>query len=236
VVAPDLVVDVQGSKEAFLGRKVRYDIKVTNRGDGMAEDVVLSSNLPSNADLLSLSPKGQRSGKQVIWRNLGSLKPGESLTSAITLMPDSRGIVQLDAQANASCATQIADWSKTIVKGIPAILLEVVDLKDPVEIGDISTYVINVTNQGSADGTNIVITATLEETMSYVSSGGPTRAQVSGRIIKFRPLPKLAPKQKVAWQVKVKAVKPEDVRFQVKLLSDQIRRSVDETEATTFYQ
>ena len=103
-------------------------------------------------------------------------------------------------------------------------------------VGEDVTYVIKVTNQGTADGTNIRIVAYLEDTMRYVSSSGSTAARVSPSTITFEPLKKLAPKQFASWQLKIKAAKQGDVRFRVKLLSDQIKRSVDETEATNFYQ
>ena len=97
--------------------------------------------------------------------------------------------------ANASCATEIKDWAKTLIAGIPAILLEVVDVTDPVPVGEDVTYVIKVTNQGTADGTNIRITAELEDAMRYLTSKGDTSARVSGNTITFAPLAKLAPKQ-----------------------------------------
>ena len=43
------------------------------------------------------------------------------------------------AEAAASCETK--------VEGIPAILLEVIDLEDPIEVGAQTTYEIKVTNQ-----------------------------------------------------------------------------------------
>ncbi len=122
----------------------------------------------------------------------------------------------------------------TIV-GIPAVLLEVIDLHDPIEVGAQETYVITVTNQGSARDTNIKIVVELEESQDYVSSSGATAGKAAGRVITFDPLPSLAPKAKATWNVVVKAIKAGDVRFRVKLSCDQFTRPIEESEATYFY-
>ncbi|HOK97035.1 MAG TPA: hypothetical protein PKW71_13025, partial [Anaerohalosphaeraceae bacterium] len=110
------------------------------------------------------------------------------------------------------------------------------DVSDPIEVGGNETYIITVTNQGSAQDTNISIKAMLEESMQYVSSSGATSGSFADGTVTFAPLPNLAPKAKATWQVVVKAVKPGDVRFKVVMNTDQLSRSVEETEATHFYQ
>jgi uncharacterized repeat protein (TIGR01451 family) len=122
------------------------------------------------------------------------------------------------------------------VKGIPAVLLEVVDLVDPVPVGGQTTYVITATNQGSMAGTNITIICTLEDNEQYVSSSGATNGTVDGKTVKFAPLPSLAAGAKATWQVVVKAVKAGDVRFTVKMNTGEFERPVDETEATNLYE
>ncbi len=113
-------------------------MKVTNEGDGVVEDIVLTSNVPANVNVDSIANNGRRVGNQVIWSNLGTLKPNQTVTTSNT--------------------------------------------------------------------------------------------------ITFNPLAKLSPKQVASWELRIKAAKVGDVRFRIKLESDQMKRSVDETEATTFYR
>ena len=97
------------------------------------------------------------------------------------------------------------------------------------------TYEVAVTNQGSMAATNVRIACTLEDNMTYVSSSGPTGANIEGATIGFAPLPILEPKARATWQVRVNAVKPGDVRFEVEMIGDQLTRPVRETEATNVY-
>lgn len=118
---------------------------------------------------------------------------------------------------------------------IPAILLEVVDLKDPVEVGKEVTYVIKVTNQGTTAGTNIRIVCTLPTCQSFVSGDGATTVQAQGDIVTMAKLPTLEPKAVVLWRVLSKATQAADARIKVALNSDQIPRSVIHHEATQQY-
>ena len=93
-----------------------------------------------------------------------------------------------------------------------------------------------MTNQGSAVDKNVKVTATLDKGQSFVSSTGATKASAEGNKITFDVLPTLAPKARATWRVIVKADAAGDKRFAVTMKSDTIGRSVDETEATNFYE
>jgi hypothetical protein len=146
------------------------------------------------------------------------------------------GTIRNVATARAYCAGAVADDASTIVAGIPAILLEIVDSPDPVEVGAETIYTITVTNQGSTPGTNIVVSCNLEDQAEYAGSRGTTRAIVAGKAITFAPVASVAPKAKAQWQMRVKAIGSGNIRFHVSMNSDQLTRDVQETEATHFYE
>jgi uncharacterized repeat protein (TIGR01451 family) len=124
---------------------------------------------------------------------------------------------------------------RTSVTGISALLMEVVDVEDPVRVGSYATYVIRVENQGSATATNIRIAAVLEDNLRYISSAGSTAGSREGQTIRFFPLGTLAPKTTAAWRVVVEAARAGDVRFKVIMQADQLTRPVEETESTHLY-
>ncbi len=123
------------------------------------------------------------------------------------------------------------------VKGVPAILLEMWDDPDPIEVGSTTTYTIVVTNQGSIEDTNILVTAIIPAEEDYASSDGATKGKVDGKTVTFAPLPSLAPKAKATWKIVVKGNKEADVRFKVLLKSDATGTvPVEKTESTHIYQ
>jgi uncharacterized repeat protein (TIGR01451 family) len=191
--------------------------------------------LPAGVDSIAVSGGGRLTAGKVVW-NLGSLAPGASRKVTVKFTPKQAGIVTDTAIATATCAKGVSASAKTSIAGIPAVLLEVIDVIDPVEIGEQTTYVIVATNQGSAPGTNISIVCTLEDNEQYVSSSGATSGTVSGKTVTFAPLRSLAPKAKATWRVVIKAVKAGDVRFTVVMNTDQLTRPVQETESTHLYE
>ena len=72
--------------------------------------------------------------------------------------------------------------------------------------------------------------------MKYRSSSGDTVGSFSADTVTFRPLASLAPKAKATWRVVVEATDEGDHRFKVIMNSDQLTRTVEETESTNFYK
>lgn len=234
---PQLKIEKTGTKKSFAGRTLKYQITVSNVGDGIARDAVLEDTLPTNVGFKSAGQGGRHAAGKVRW-NLGDLAPKASKTFDVSVSADAIGRVVNRAMASAYCAEPVNAMVETEVVGIPAILLEVVDLEDPIEVGADATYVITVTNQGSAPGTNIGIEIGLPDNTSYVTSSGATSALAGAGVggkLKMAPLASLAPKQQVSWRVVIKGNTAADARFAVSMTSDQLTSPVDETEATNFY-
>lgn len=232
---PVLELTSNCEEQEYIGRNADYRFCVKNTGDAPAANTVLVATLPAGATLRSASDGGAQSGNSVTW-NLGTLPPGQERCVTLVLLPTSQASFRVESRVSATCANQVTKACETRIVGIPAVLLEVIDLTDPVEIGDNTTYVITVTNQGSARDTDIQIVATLAPEQEYVSSSGATQSNVNGRTITFSPVPVLEAKQRAEWRIVVKAARPGDVRFAVTLDTEQLTRNVQETESTNQYE
>ncbi|OQZ00239.1 MAG: hypothetical protein B6D35_07305 [Candidatus Brocadia sp. UTAMX2] len=235
VKQPVLTIAKKGPERIYTGRDITYTIGVSNKGDGPAASSVIEDTIPGNATFVKAGQGGILSGNTVTW-NLGTLLPRDSRKVSVTLQGRGLGKITNTATIKGECASQASATAVTDVIGIAAILLEVIDLADPIEVGSNETYEITVTNQGSDYSTNIRIACTLEDTMQYISSDGPTKGTYVGKTVTFDSLISLAPKAATTWKVVVKALRPGDVRFKVEMIEDCLRRPVEETEATNFYE
>lgn len=235
VKEPVLKVTKSGPERQFLGRASTYEITIANTGDGQARETRLVDPVPAGATFVNASDGGRLVEGRVVW-DLGTIAPEGSKKVNVTFTRDTIGTLRNEATATAYCAAAASAVAQTNYEGIPAVLLEVVDIDDPIRVGDNETYVITVTNQGTAMDTNIRMTITLEEEQSFVSATGPTRATAQGRTITLAPLASLAPKAQATWRVVVRCNQPGDVRFTVRMETDQLGRPVMETEATNIYE
>ncbi len=229
---PVLSLNCEAPAEHPLPRPFNVCQQVSNNGDDVEAHTLVSLPIPAGAKLLSSD--GQATATQIEWM-VNDLAPGASHKLCATFLADQPGSLAFTAAAVGERAVQVENRCATQVHGIPAVLLEVIDLADPVLVGSDVVYTIRVLNQGSLTLDNIRIVATLEEGQTFVSGGGVTAMRAEGATLTADPLPQLNPQQEVSWQVVVKAAKAADMRFAVELRADQFARPIAETEATMQY-
>ncbi len=235
ITEPKLELTSDCGNDQYLGRNVTHTYTVKNTGNGAANEATAAINVPSGAQIVRASDGATIQGGRVVW-SLGAIAPGAERSFSVTLSGASAQAYATNASVNAACAATVTEACSTQVRGIPAILLEVVDITDPVEVGSETTYLITVTNQGSAPDTNVQIKVTLAAEQSLVSATGATSASPSGRTVTFAPLPSLGVGQQAIWRVTVRADAEGDVRFLTEMTSDNLTSPVMETEATNQYE
>ncbi len=235
VCQPKLTIAMTGPAKQYLDRPLSYEITVTNRGNGLAKNTIIENSIPAGAASIEATEGANLTGTKLIWQ-LGTLEANASKRVKVSYVPTKAGTITNTASANAYCAETATASTQTLVAGIPAVRLDVIDLEDPIEVGRNTTYLITVTNQGTAADTNIRIACSLEDNVQYISSAGDTASSIMGSTVSFSPLHNLEPKAKATWRVVVKGVRPGDVHFKVTMSTDQLDRPVDDTEATHIYE
>lgn len=213
--------------------EVPITLTVKNTGDTASQNTVVEAPVPAGTSFVRASDNGANSGGTVRW-NLGALAAGASRTLSFAVQPEARGTINAVGRVVGECANAANAQCAVDVLGIPAVLLEVIDVDDPVRVGTTVTYRITVTNQGSARDTNIKVVATLEDAAEFVSAVGAHTTR--GKSVEFAAVPVLNAKERVTFEVVVRAVKAGDTRFTVTLDTDELSREVRETEATNFYE
>ena len=235
ITAPKLEVAVDCSGMQFLGRNFDYNYSIKNAGDGVANSSTASATIPAGTTVVSATDGGRVVGNNVVW-DFGAMNAGASKNFSMTVQASNIGKYSSTVTGNASCADSVSNACTTEVEGIPAILLEVVDIVDPVEVGQSTTYVITVTNQGTAADNNIQIIGTLPAEQSFVSATGATTGSASGKTVTFAPSGSLAPGAQITWRITVRADAAADSRFRVEMTSARLTKPVIETEATNLYK
>lgn len=236
IVAPVLAVTLTGTDQQFAGRDVVYSFAVRNDGDAPARNVLVEDALPTGVQVVAMRPETAYAAgnERVVWR-LQELPVGASARFSLTVRSDAAAALANQVTARADCAQAAAASYASQVNGVAAVLLEVVDQDDPIEVGGRDTYVITITNQGTAPCTRLVVKCLLEDYVKYLSSEGPSAGTASGQEVAFAPLPVLMPKAVAVWKVTCEALRAGDARFRVLLTSDQLTRPVEETESTHLY-
>jgi uncharacterized repeat protein (TIGR01451 family) len=224
---PRLELNITGPKEQLVSKPATYSITLTNTGARPAERAMITAQLPEATTFISASDGGVHVANTVAWP-LGALDVGASRTVEVTLKAKKPGEHCVKAGAGADPELNVQKEFCTLFKGAAAVRFKMSDTKDPIAVGEETSYVIEVYSQGSLPVTNVTIRAIIPVEMQFIRAEGPTEYK-KGQLLKegqevlFQPYAALEPEARIIYEVFVKAVQPGDVRFRAILTADQLR-------------
>ncbi len=230
VVQAGLKLAKTGPDSEYINKKASYKITASNTGDTALDNVVVTDTAPSQTSIVS-APGGQIAGSNISW-NLGTLQPGEKKTVEVVLTTRQPGKWTNGATVTSKQGLKDSAQAPTLWKGVSAVLLEVVDDPDPLQIGEETTYTIRITNQGNSDLVNINTVAQFQKEITPETSSEGT---VTAKTVKFPTIPTLGAKQSHTYTIKAKAEAVGDHRLKVVLTEDQLLAPVNEEESTRVY-
>lgn len=234
IKAPVLGLTCTAPASVTLNRPVQICLVVTNSGNAPEARATVSLPIPAGSAATAVTEGGVVQDGRVVWQ-IADLAPGTARTLCAAFGSPEVTTLAFTGSVTGTCSPPAKSECATRVLGIPAILLEVVDLEDPVEIGKPVTYEIRVTNQGSAALSNVRLQFEMAESQEFVSGDGATAVKGQGRTGSSEPYATLEPKAMIVWRVVAKALSQADARFKVDLTSDQFLKPVEEYEATSQY-
>jgi len=236
IIAPALEVSVEGPARRYLERQATYTVSVSNPGTATTKDIELVTRLPKGLKFVKANNAGHYDPQThtVAW-SLEELPPAETGTVSLTALPIEPGEQRLRAEGRARQGLTDEQEQITLVEGLAALLFEVVDVADPIEVKGETEYEIRIVNQGSKAADNVQLMAMLPPELKFVSAEGPTGHAVDGQRILFEPLGRLSPKADTTYRVAVQGLQPGDLRMKVQLLTDDMRQPVTKEESTRVY-
>lgn len=229
---------VSGPKLRYLDRHTVYLIKVTNTGSAPATGVIVNEVVPAGFKFHAATGGGrwEEATRTVHWQ-LGEVPPGQSREVTVDLVAVGAGEHRLLARAVSSQGGKADASASTRIEGSSALVIELVDVDDPVEVGGDTAYEIRVINAGTKMETNLEVACTLPEHLEFkgAKSMAGIQHRVQGRDVVFDPLPRLAPKADVIYRVIVRGMQAGDMRFRTRIRADGLPDSVLREESTRFY-
>jgi uncharacterized repeat protein (TIGR01451 family) len=236
VIAPQLRLNVKGPEKRYLERPATYQVSVENPGTAPAKEVQLVTHLPKGLQFVKANNMGEyhAATHSVHW-SLTELPANQQGMVELVALPVEAGeqILQIDTQASQGLADHTE--KRVQVEGLAALMFEVVDTEDPIEVGGETAYVIRVTNQGSKSAANVQVVARMPAGIRAISAEGETGHSIGGERVEFAPLAQLEPKAVVIYRIGVQGLQPGDQRIQVRITTDEIQQPITKEESTRVY-
>ena len=237
IVAPALEVSLEGPNRRYLERPATYTVAVANPGTAPARNVELTTFLPHGMEFVKANRHGQYDPQthSVTW-GLEELPPDKIGDVSLVAKPVEPGRLQLRVEGKASRGLHDVATQEVQVEGIAAMLFEVEDLMDAIEVGGRTTYEIRVVNQGSKAATQVALEVILPSGLrALTNTEGPSAADVRPDRVLFAPLRELGPKQKEVYKLHVEATAPGDQRLVVRMMTGEMQSPVTKEESTQVY-
>ena len=237
VIAPSLTLDVAGPSLRYIGRSATYAVTVTNTGSAATNNVRVVHEIPAGFEYHKADKGGkwEEASRTINWF-VGRLDAGESMKLQLHLTAKQLGDHAHKVRATSEHGAKTDAGIKTRIDGTASLILEIVDLDDPVEIGKETAYEIRVKNEGSKADTNVGIACELPRGAQLVSVKGASQYREADGGVFFKPLPNLAPGKVAVFQVILKGNVAGNHRFKARLTSDSITDPLIFQELTKFYE
>ena len=236
VTAPTLALAVDMPLRRFLQRPATCSISMVNAGTAPARAIELAAQLPAGMKFVRANNAGWHDDRthRVLW-NLEELPAGETGTVEVVVMPVDLGPQKIVAAARSAdgLADQVAHVCE--VEGLAALVFDVVDSEDPIEVNGVTEYVIRVRNQGTKPATGVRLTASLLGDLEPLQAQGPAGHRVENLTVAFEPLAKLAPAEEALFRIRVRGSRAGDHRIQVRLESADHLAPITKEEITRVY-
>ncbi len=192
-----------GPRRRYLEHQAVYQVAISNPGTAPAEQVELVAQLPSGLKFVSANNSGHYDDveRAVHWR-LEELPANERGVVEMVAMPVQPGQQSVKLRGTAVKAAAVEKEQPVVVEGIAAVLFQVVQGANPIEVGGQTSYEIRVVNQGSKAAANVRLAVLLPPELKPLSGDGPSRSAMENGRVLFDPLPTLAPKADAVYRVR----------------------------------
>lgn len=227
-----LAIDCSVTNQVLVGRKIEACLTVRNTGNVNEQGVAVVLPVPGDCIVTETTDGVQVINGSISWR-AASLAAGGSKQFCATFKTQHPGAVSFKPIASSTDVQPVQSFCETSILGVSALLLEKADDPDPVPLGEMTSYTLKVTNQGTADDTGIKLVVEFSEEIDPISAsdGGI----VSSKTVNFPAFPRLAPKQAFEFKITAKGVKTGDARVKFIRTSNDIPAPTTAEESTRVY-
>ncbi|HWL09746.1 MAG TPA: hypothetical protein VNQ76_15145 [Planctomicrobium sp.] len=158
--APSVKVEWQKQTDINVGQECQCHLMVTNVGQSAAQEIEVRAMFPTTVRLINATPEPSQAQSFLGW-TFAELKPGETRTIEITMVPLERGDINTRADVR---FTGSAEGRFAVAEPMLNIQLEG---PKQVLIGESASHLVTVSNPGTGIADRVQIEAVLPEGLEH---------------------------------------------------------------------
>jgi hypothetical protein len=235
VIKPELEIEVEGPKTAYIRHQGIYGIRVKNPSDAIIHDVKLELEIPAALKIHTVNREytSDSNGSKIAW-TIPQLAPGGSTDfrwiSGCNEVGTFEYGVTLTSRETQAKAIKIA----TVVDARPDLTMTIRNLTDPVAAGEATEYVIAIENHGNKAAHDVAINVELPQTWVAIAQGDQTFDSPQ-RSVSFT-TKQLDPKAKQEFRFQAGSNKPGEYVVRARLELQGSSLTISAEDSTLVYQ
>lgn len=236
VIAPALSVSLNGPERRYLERPATYEVSIENPGTAPAHDVQIVTKLPKGMRFVRANNMGEYDpATHAVYWSLAELPKGERGSVELVAMPTETGPQTLQVEGHAQQGLADHKQREIVIEGLAAIMFEVRDLEDPIEVGGETGYEIRVVNQGTKAAANVQVAIDLPPGLKLISAEGESAHKAQDGRVLFEPIQQLAPKADTVFRLRAQGLQAGDQRINVQVNTDDLQQPIRREESTRVF-
>ncbi|MCG8584822.1 MAG: hypothetical protein MI757_08945, partial [Pirellulales bacterium] len=230
-----LEIEALGPRVRYSGTEATFAIKLTNTGNYMAQNVMVSTRLPAGATYVRDSGAGSlnKATQELNWRVI-SLPAGAIKELKVVCLLSKPGVNHLNVVAKGSDDISEQAMASTRVDALADLRMSVVDPQGPVPTSEEATYQIRIVNRGNKAAEEIDLVVFFSAGMEPVVAEGATHRIAEGQVT-FNRIATIAAGEERVLKVRAKAKQGGSHILRAELVCGELETKLAVEETTRFY-
>ncbi len=232
---PEVALELVGPRFLYAGTPATYTVRVTNPGNAPAKNVAIEAIVPTTGEFVSSTRGGEfdQASRTVAWL-LDTLPAGSHRDFEFKCVLKNGGVIKQQVTVTGDDDVRDQQVVTTQVEALADLVLDVVDPRGPVPLGEETVYEVHVRNRGTDTARGIEIVTFFSEGLEAIAVEGGGHEIGPGQVL-MHPIDVLGPGREVVFKVRARADTSGNhiFRAEVQCKSLDTRLAVEET--TRFY-
>lgn len=234
--APQLKVTKTGPPRKAAGQDADFTIEVTNAGRVPVTSFTVTDHFDVALQPQQATEGAEEDGGDLTW-HFDRLEPGQTTRLKVVC----RCLEPADNTCNRVVVTTPdggraeAEACLEVTPAGARLSAAISEKRDPVAMGNETTYLIQVRNNGAAAERQVTVSVTLPDQVQAVADGaeGPAKATIRGNAVQFAAVAQLAADATLEYHVRAKASKPGNGVARVVVNAQGLAQPITAEETTT---
>ena len=231
----ELKLTLGAPKSTLAGVPVQFEVRVANHGDAAVRKAQVTAQLPSGAEVISVSQQGQQqAGRGEVTWTLDQVPAGSEQVLFVKCVMKQGGTHRLASSAIAEGDLHAGTEVALNVNAFADLHLEVNDTPGPIALGQTVTYDVKVRNRGTGSAEGIDVFAYFSEGIEPVNVDGAPHEITPGAVT-IKSGKSLAPGAEMVYRIRAKAATAGQHKIRVELMCQSIGTKLTQEDTTLFY-